>query len=493
MKKQIHLFVLLKVLFLLIFVLGCNEEEFVELEPTVIDSDMPLSGFTANELPSLTKILGSTTNKNSVQWSSKKGNNTTVLNEDKILMVMDSIGNKTYSVRMFVPYTPYNVFYNVIAKETSEGVFNEPIILRYEIDKDYYDTYKSSNRKDAPFKGVIKMYGYGTFFDTGSISGRSVDNPCIAVNVNDDNNNSGGYSGGGNGGGGDEDGSYNTYGFGDTPSGWFDAPTPPPSSGTGGGGSDTGSVAFVEVGAVKLLAETSDPGWKRSTSSSKSGDCPEDELLVPINEEEDRIINELTGTPLCVYNKLNKTNGNLFKSTIGKFIDDPEYNLTFKIGNCPNTDNACTDANNVGNMSVIIEDTNLSELGLAATILHEGIHAEIFRYVSQRETGVDPNDRPRLLQLYAHYKGWANGRSDAEYKWKSIAHHVYMVENFVTPIAEAVQKLDGNRYTLDHYMAYGWEGLVKTGYDIKQLTTAENTAIQQLRSNVEASFNGTCK
>ena len=50
---------------------------------------------------------------------------------------------------------------------------------------------------------------------------------------------------------------------------------------------------------------------------------------------EDRIINSLTGKAKCVYDKLKTTNGNLFKKTIAKFIDDPEYNLILSIGLLP--------------------------------------------------------------------------------------------------------------------------------------------------------------
>lgn len=60
----------------------------------------------------------------------------------------------------------------------------------------------------------------------------------------------------------------------------------------------------------------------------------------------------------CVYDKLKTLNGDLFKTTIGSFIDDPEFNLIFKVGQCSNTDDACTNVNNIdtsGEISIIIE------------------------------------------------------------------------------------------------------------------------------------------
>jgi len=118
--------------------------------------------------------------------------------------------------------------------------------------------------------------------------------------------------------------------------------------------------------------------------------------------------------------------------------------------------------------------------------LHEGIHAELHRYVSRFEAGVDPNNRPRLFQLYAYYKGWAKTKSDGGYNWKELAQHNYMVENYVKQIAGAIRNLDGNRYPLDNYISYGWDGLRKYGYTAKRLTKAQNTEYNKLRSIVNA-------
>jgi len=40
-----------------------------------------------------------------------------------------------------------------------------------------------------------------------------------------------------------------------------------------------------------------------------------------------------------------------------------------------------------------------------------------------------------------------------------------MADTYVVPIAEAIRKLDGNKYPLNYYMAFGWEGLQIYGYD----------------------------
>jgi hypothetical protein len=38
-----------------------------------------------------------------------------------------------------------------------------------------------------------------------------------------------------------------------------------------------------------------------------------------------------------------------------------------------------------------------------------------------------------------------------------------MVYNHVQPIANAIRELDNNTYSIDYYMAFGWEGLDQIG------------------------------
>ena len=107
------------------------------------------------------------------------------------------------------------------------------------------------------------------------------------------------------------------------------------------------------------------------------------------------------------------------------------------------------------------------------------------RYVSRHQSGLDPNNRPRLLQLYAYYKGWALNTQDDNYNWTQDAHHQYMVENYVKQIANAIRELDNNKYSLEYYMGYGWDGLRDAGYTAKRLTKTEDTKNYALRTIVD--------
>lgn len=208
---------------------------------------------------------------------------------------------------------------------------------------------------------------------------------------------------------------------------------------------------------------------------------------------DDRIINLLTGRANCVYEKLESANGSLFKETIGAFIDDPQYNLGIIIGECSTSDTGCTNGDlveSINQVTIIIEDTTQPSLELAATILHEGIHAEIFRYVSRFENNIDPNNRSKLLQLYQFYKGLTNNKN-YDGSPVSDAQHVYMAENYVAKIADAIRELDGNKYSREYYMWYGWEGLEE--YDFKnRLTPNLETQYNNYQNIVNANTSFNC-
>ena len=155
----------------------------------------------------------------------------------------------------------------------------------------------------------------------------------------------------------------------------------------------------------------------------------------------------------CVYDKLTEDNSTLFKDTIGEFFIDPIFNLTFKVGNCATSDVACTNSSDPYNIVITIEDVNTNPLDLAATILHEAIHAELARFVEQFETGVDVNNRPQLFQFFVYY---APLYGDNEY---GSIDHIYMTLHYINPIASALMQFDNNNYPFEYYKGFAWDGL----------------------------------
>ncbi len=191
----------------------------------------------------------------------------------------------------------------------------------------------------------------------------------------------------------------------------------------------------------------------------------------------------------CVYDKLTKDNNHLFRNTVGAFIDDPKFNLTFKVGNCVTTNDQCTDDSDPYNIVITFEDVSSNPIEIAQAILHESIHAEIARYVEQYQTGVNVNNREYLFQLYAYYKDWADN-VDPNFNWSNAADHQFMIVNYIDNIAGALRQFDNYRFvSLDNYLDYAWDGLRNYGYNSGQLTEEEenynvNLRTQQTNMNI---------
>lgn len=170
-----------------------------------------------------------------------------------------------------------------------------------------------------------------------------------------------------------------------------------------------------------------------------------------------------------MYEKIEESKSDLFQETIGKFIDDPKYHLVFQNGKCGNGAAGCTNPQKLsltGEVIITIDQLSGSVLEDAAMMLHEGIHAEMARYVQMHKTGEDPNNRAIMFELYKFYK-----------ELEVSSHHLdhpYMTLNYITPIASALRQLDGNRYPVDYYRSFAWDGLRK--WDVSSILNIKQSA-----------------
>jgi hypothetical protein len=220
------------------------------------------------------------------------------------------------------------------------------------------------------------------------------------------------------------------------------------------------------------------------------------EFLNNLAAEENIDISGLTGKSLCVFEKLKELT--LYKRTIATFDNNDNYNLSFQSGGICNNpgEDGCTSAVDImnGNITIKILNEMTGSLDLAAAILHEGIHAEIYKYVDEHIKEIDPNDRPNLLGYYFLHKA-DNGSNVAT----SNAQHQHMADNYITPLAMALRELDNNKYPLDDYLSLAWDGLRAYGVasptgvegyfkDRKWTTLDENTSYEG-RSKILANTN----
>jgi len=280
---------LLPVMLLALLALNCQKEEtdYPELKQETEDNVL-LEALTIDQLPDFSGSIEQKSSK--MGWASKNDGGDVILDGSRVLAVTDSVGNTTYSLRMYVTGTPHNVFYNVVGKRTHDGLQREPFVLRYEVDQEYWPEYVAGPREERPFKGTIGVYKLEDFGlqlgQNGKMNG--IPEPCykpFESNGNGFDGNGGGGNannneeGNNNGGGGNQDpGNHYEYWNSYAPDNNYN-------------GGDPGGEPFVEIGQVKLEVPTSDSDWQKVFGTTgKNDDCPEENTLLPINEEEDVIL-----------------------------------------------------------------------------------------------------------------------------------------------------------------------------------------------------------
>jgi len=242
-------------------------------------------------------------------------------------------------------------------------------------------------------------------------------------------------------------------------------------TGSSGGSNYLSSGQVTSATAAILMVAPIRPGINGKCTSGYVKNEETNECDPISNNEDDQIINELTGKEKCAYEKLKELN--LFKTTIKKFDNNDNYHLILKSWtvdacNSPN-DDGCTDASDLknGNITIYIQNSNEGTLDVATTILHEGLHAEMYKYVDEHKKGLDPNQRENLLHYYFEYKVDNNGNRYST----SDAQHQHMADVWITPIARALRQLDKYQFPLNDYLSLAWDGL--RNYGIKSANGIE--------------------
>ncbi len=448
---------------LLALLMACEKQEATYPEPNqeTDDGNVKLESLTIDELPQLVGAIEKRASK--MGWASKSEGGDIVLDGSRVFAVTDSMGNRTYSLRLYVPGTPHNVFYNVVGKQTHDGVQNEPFVLRYEVDEDYWPEYVAGPRQEKPFRGKIGLYNLETFGLQTLQEGRtgSIPEPCYEAiadgNGGSDGSGGNNSNGGPNGGTGHDPGSdyqyWNTYA---------------PDNGGGSGGREP----FVEVGEGRFGDFGTDGTWKRALAG-KSADCPEEETLLPINEEEeDKITNNLTGKAKCVYDRLKSTNlleTGIFQNTYIAFNDNLNYNnhhLTFNSRKLGSDRSGQTFYISDSNYEIVLNSdyiNNRSPIEIARTLLHESVHALLLKHAYG-----DGDDS--FIEIFKDYIKKTTGLREL--------HHSIMRDKYVLPIAKGLQSFDNNAESFSFYENLAWSGLHQelTQAQLQALTTATNRA-----------------
>ncbi|MGG8498158.1 hypothetical protein ACQY1Q_17290, partial [Tenacibaculum sp. TC6] len=216
---------------------------------------------------------------------------------------------------------------------------------------------------------------------------------------------------------------------------------------------------------------------------------------------DDRIINKLTGKALCVYNKLQAMSTN-FKSMIKKFDGEfPVSHLKFEESTSLSSNtNAETSPPSNYLITITLNSNNLdrSILSIARTIIHETIHAEMFRKLLSEWQhpsleGIDENFliniRNNFPGLTDYYIRWLNNTPTGINT--SSAQHQAMAQHYRNTIKEILIKFDSKQNN-DVYEALSWVGLKGT-IAWNNLSQSEKDKIEQVLKDFENNNKTNCE
>ncbi len=176
---------------------------------------------------------------------------------------------------------------------------------------------------------------------------------------------------------------------------------------------------------------------------------------------------------LCAFRDILNLKDNFFESMLKGFSNDNEViDLKFVVGPMPRgfshaeavtSDNELVSKNVI---KIIINERNVINgsdgygVDEYTTILHELLHAQIFKFVHQHNNKLpitqkhvlNIRDRKEILRLYHKFN---NNAADAQ--------HRIMADRYVNRITTAVSNLYENKLLPSDFLPYAWDGLMNLG------------------------------
>ncbi|MGB5664834.1 hypothetical protein [Eudoraea sp.] len=465
MKKIKHLIILLFSSFF--FFVGCEQEQLPDntiSQDEVLNYKNEVRFLDSSQIPHIMDEVVAITKQDISTMSSRNNESNYYLDTQNVQAVTDSVGNVTYAFRLYLKNGKENAFYNLLATERKSGKKIPMAVLEYNMEPSYFMDLNSDFIKSIGGVPKINYYSFKSFFKGSNRNKYEVyvpNDPCGEV--------SGGSSGGSSagtgtgGGGGTSNGDISTSGG--TSIGWT-------TLGSSDGGTNTTQEKGTVYGGDGCFCESfeSEGGddQKNGYFTGKDDDCPEGELLFPVNEGSmfDKLDLDDLNNP-CVENIIKGLSykdmknlvspspgeisgtGHLSQGILDMFDNSEEFHLSFQISErgaginantLPETDNS----NGVPTWIVALDDDfvrNATRLAIARTLIHESLHAFIGQIISINFTG----DFAAEMQEYRKISG------------SNVADHAFMAE-YAEAIGYSLAVWDSHRLPQSYYNNLAWSG-----------------------------------
>ncbi len=211
------------------------------------------------------------------------------------------------------------------------------------------------------------------------------------------------------------------------------------------------------------------------------------------NSNEDKIINELTGKADCVYEKMSDSKGNI-NWILKNFKDGhkpSQFDLKLIMSSSLDAKTNASTSKSGNTFTIKINANTLSDrtsLGLARTIIHEGVHARLREFASRE--GSNAISFPGVYDYFRVYKK----------NWD----HQQMADFYRTTIANGLKQFDKGQHSGQFYRDMAWEGLANIVdangiHDQiyteawKKLTLTEKNRIKNAITDEKENGNKTCQ
>lgn len=208
---------------------------------------------------------------------------------------------------------------------------------------------------------------------------------------------------------------------------------------------------------------------------------------------DEQIINNLTGKADCVYGKMVSNNNNI-NWILENFEDGnqpSEFDLIFEMSTSLGNETNASTVKSGNTFTISINENTLpnrTSLGLARTIIHEGIHARLREFASR--DGSNAVNFPGVYDYFRIYKK----------NWD----HQQMADYYRSTIAKGLKQYDNSQHSDQFYNDMSWEGLanIKDANGVhnqiyteawKKLTTSEKNRIKNTITNEKDNGNKTCQ
>jgi len=260
---------------------------------------------------------------------------------------------------------------------------------------------------------------------------------------------------GGGGGGTDPDDPFGDDGPYDDPWNWPDPDCDGP-EGCGGGGSGSGGGGTSDCDPNAILPPVG------CEEPANNNDDDELAFLGDITIDASVLNNPKAR---CVLDGLFEGETNTLSETIVKFADESvNIDLVIELtdlGPSNGNTNGQLDSTNPSSFRLQLNEnriTNRTPIEIAATYLHEAIHAEMRRFLhGATDTSTLPGFPGDFADDWPNYVQAKFGAFDRPLE---AAEHHAMAEKYVAIIADGLEEYDNNQLSRGHYEALAWNGLV---------------------------------